>query len=258
MVDTHCHLASKKYSESVEEIIESAKKAGVGKLITVGTSLSSNLDNQNIAKKFEDVYFSAGIYPHENTNLSLDQLNKKFREQITGMPEVVAIGECGVDFTDRPGGRTLEDQIKLFELQIKIAKENDLPIIIHNRNGDEHIIKTLKKHQDEKLRGVAHTFTSNWETAKKLIELNFMVSFSGIITYPTGKNILETVKKIPLDKFLVETDAPYLTPQPHRNQINKPEYVKITARKIAEIKNLPLREIEESSFNNACRLFNLT
>ena len=257
MIDTHCHLTSKKYSEPVEEIIRTAKKVGVGKFITIGTSLKSNLENKEIANKFEDIYFAAGIYPHEDMSLSLPQLTKLFEEQISNMPNVVAIGECGIDITDRPGGRSLEDQIKLFEMQIAVAKENNLPVIIHNRNGDNHVIKTLRKHRDSNLRGVAHTYTSSWETAKKLIELNFMISFSGIITYPTGKNILETVKKIPLDKFLIETDAPYLAPQSHRSQINRPEYVKITAQKIAETKNLPLREIEESSSKNAGRLFGL-
>lgn len=257
MVDTHCHLDSKKYSGPIEEIIKSAKNMGVNKLITIGTSLNSNLKNQKIAKQHKEIFYTAGIYPHENQNLKIDEIEKRFKKQLKNMPGVVGIGECGVDIKNKPNQRNLNNQIKLFELQIKIAKNLKLPLIIHNRNADKQIIKILKKHKDKSLKGVVHTFTSNWKIAQKLMSLGFYISFSGIITYKSGKNILETVKSVPLNKFLIETDAPWLSPNPHRRKINKPEYVTITAQKIAEVKKLPIKEIKVHSYNNAHELFNL-
>lgn len=257
MIDTHCHLASKKYPKPIDEIIKSAKDKGVTKFITIGTSLASNLENQKTAEKFDGVFYTAGIYPHEDMNLSIDAIENIFRKQLQNMPNIIGIGECGIDITDRPNQRSIEDQIKLFEMQIKIAKELKLPLIIHNRNADEQIIKILKKHKGKDLKGVAHTFTSNWETGKKLIKLGFYISFSGIITFNNVDDILDTVKKVPNDKFLIETDAPWLAPAPYRGKINKPEYVTITAQKIAETKKLPLKEIEVYSYENAHNLFNL-
>lgn len=259
LIDTHCHLTSNKYKISTDEIIRRAKENGVRKFITIGTSLKENEKAYKVSEKYPEVYSSAGIYPHENLDLTIEELENNLRKQIDSMPKVKGIGECGIDIVKSAPyrQRAVADQTKLFELQIELALKKDLPIILHNRDGDKVVLEILNKYKNRNLKGVAHTFVSSWNFAKKLLDLNFCISFSGIITYKSGKGILETVKNIPINKFLLETDAPYLAPGKHLGKINYPEYVKITAQKVAEVKKLPLEEIENLSTENACKLFDL-
>lgn len=167
----------------------------------------------------------------------------------------MGVGECGIDITEWKGGRNIDKQIELFEMQIKLALKNNLPVVIHNRNGDEQIFEVLEKYNGKGLTGVFHCFTSSWETAQRALDSGFYLSFTGIITYPSGKDIWETVEKAPLDKILVETDAPYLSPQGLRNKVNEPKYVKITAKTLADIKKISFAKLSEATYKNSCQLF---
>lgn len=262
LIDSHCHLPDKKYKKSPAEIVAEAKSAGVEKMIAVGTSLQGSRETLETAREFEEVYCAVGVYPHEDLERPLGEIHEKLRKILnSSRKDLVGLGECGLDI---PEGdvpyktRPLPEQKELFKLQLGLAVERGLPIVIHNRNADEEILKILEKYQNTKLKGVAHCYVSDWEFAKKLLHLNIMISFSGIITYPSaGKALLDAVKKVPESSFLVETDAPWLPPQGHRGEVNYPKYVKITAAKIAEIRNSSPERIAELSYKNTCNLFNL-
>lgn len=255
LIDSHCHLPHN--LEEAKSQVEDAKKEGVGKFINIGTSLRYSKKAIETAEQLEDVFATVAVYPHDERGIEINILEKKLGDLVAGSNKVVAIGECGIDIGSREGGRSSEEQAKLFEMHIKLAIEKDLPLIIHNRNGDDVVIKLLQKYKGPKLRGVAHCFASTWNTAKKLLDLDFFLSFSGMITYPSRKELLETVEKVPEDRFLVETDAPYLPPQGHRGEKNQPKYVKIVAQKVAEVRKAPFSIIEHVSYSNTSRLFNL-
>jgi len=257
LIDSHCHLPHKKYDKSVEDILSEAKSFGVEKVIDIGTSLEESRKVIDLANKYPEIFCSIGIYPHENRNKTLNELQKSLEEILTKSPKIIGIGECGIDISNWKGGRSLEDQIDVFERQVKFAKKHNFPIIIHNRNGDEHVLNILKQNHDSKLKGVIHCFDSDWDFAKKVLDLGFYISFTNMVTYKNKDKLLKVVEKVPEDKFLVETDAPYLPPQQFRGEINYPKYVKMVAEKVAQVKQKTFEEISELSYRNTCSLFNL-
>jgi TatD DNase family protein len=256
LIDSHCHLPHN-LSEA-KNLVEDAKSKGVEKFINIGTSVRYSKKAIETAEQLKNVYATVAVYPHDERGIALSILKDKLGALADSSKKVVAIGECGLDISENSENvRSVEEQAELFEMHIKLALEKDLPLIIHNRNGDEVVLKLLQKYKSPKLRGVAHCFASSWETAQKLLNLGFYLSFSGMITYPSRKGLLETVEKVPKDRFLVETDAPYLPPQGHRGEKNRPKYVKIVAQKVAEVRKVSFSEIEHISYNNTSCLFNL-
>jgi TatD DNase family protein len=256
LIDSHCHLPHLNNKEKLENTLKEAQGAGVEKFINIGTSIKSSKQALQVAENYENVYSTISIYPHEDLDISVKDSVTQIR-QLVPNDKIVAVGETGLDITEGSGGRNQQDQLRLYEELIKLALDLNLPIILHNRNADDLIIETLKKFKTSNLRGVAHCFASQWETAQQLLDLNFMLSFSGMITYPSRRNLLETVANVPMDMFLVETDSPYLPPQGHRGEENQPKYVKIVAEKIAQVKQKSFEEIALTSTSNACRLFNI-
>jgi len=260
LIDTHCHFPDKRYNKTPDELIDEAKENGVEKLINIGTNLKDNEKVLGTLKEFPNVYGSLGIYPHEEIDKTPADILPDLERQLSLSEKIVGVGECGIDLSDLPNQRPLSQQIELFEGQIQIAARAGKALVIHNRNADEQILKTLENFASDSLTGVAHCFVSTWEVAQKFLDLNFYISFSAIITYNSGTPIHETVKKVPNDKFVLETDSPFLPPQlsnGKRPKINEPKYVKIVAEKVSEIKNLPVQEIEALSYQNSCKLFKI-
>ena len=255
LIDSHLHFPTEE--TEIHKIIERAVNEGVTKFINIGTSLIDSEYAIKTAGKFESVYASVAVYPHEDMDKEDSFLVEGLRKLAGSSKKVVAIGECGIDISNWRGGRSLDNQITLFDAQVRLALELNLPLIIHNRNGDEIVFQILKKNRHDTLRGVAHCFASSWDFAQKLLDLGFYVSFSGMITYPNKSELLEVVGKVPLGRFLVETDSPYLPPQGHRGEKNEPKYVKMIAQKVADIKNLPLQSIEDHAYDNTNPLFHL-
>ena len=229
----------------------------MAKLISVGTSIKESKNAAKVADSYEGVFSTVAVYPHEEVGMEISQIRKNLADILKMSPKIVAIGECGIDISDWKDGRSVDDQMKLFEAHIELALERNLPLIVHNRNGDEIVLKVLQKYKSKGLRGVAHCFSSSWDFAQKVIDQNFLISFAGVITYPSRKSLLEVVEKVPLDKFLVETDAPYLPPQGHRGEINEPKYVKIVAEKVADIRKIPFESVCEHAYRNAASLFRI-
>jgi TatD DNase family protein len=254
LIDSHCHLPINR--TALETVLGEARKNGVEKLVNIGTNVKTSEKACQIAEEQKNVYATVGIYPHEEKNTDFGTLSEKLGKLIH-RKKVVAIGECGIDISEWKGGRSLQDQQNLFELQIKLAITHNLPITMHNRNADKHVLEMLSYYHKEGLRGVSHCFASSWKTAKKLIDLDFFISFSGLITYPSRKELVETVTKVPMDKFVLETDSPYLPPTGHRGEKNQPKYVKITARKMAELRNEKFETICRHSYENTCHIFGL-
>ncbi|MBU1132708.1 TatD family hydrolase [Patescibacteria group bacterium] len=258
LIDSHCHIPHKNYNMTPEEVVLDAKKADVTKLISIGTSIEETDLVVRVASQFPNIYPTVGVCPHENKDVPLADLEKDFRKVLSKYKEdVVGIGECGIDISNWENGRKVEEQVELFEMQINIAKESSLPLIVHNRNGDDQVLKLLEKHSGMELRGVVHCFDSDWDFAQKVLNLGFYISFSGLITYLNKKDLLEVVRKVPMNRFLVETDAPYLSPQEHRGQVNYPKYVRIIAEKVASVKEISISEIEENTYRNTCTLFGI-
>jgi len=260
-------------------VVEEAKEAGVERLISIGTSFKDNETVMKIAKEFDNVFCSFGIYPHEERKLTIEEIEKRFIAQAekylftderdllkagekTSKSKLVAIGECGVDINPKEKlewQRTLDEQLELFEMQLNLAGKCNLPIIIHNRNGDSEIIPMIKKLQNlfPKLTGVFHCFSQDWAFAKQVLDLGFYLSFSCMTTYPKKDSLHQVIKLTPFDKILVETDAPYLPPQSQRGQPNYPKNVTIVAEMISAIREVSYEKVCEITARNSCKLFNI-
>ena len=256
LIDSHCHLPKLKNKDFLEAVLFRAKEAGVVQMINIGTSVKENSLSLEVAKAYSQVFATAAIYPHRDMDKTLLELETYLEDFIKeDRQDLVGIGECGIDISNWDGGRSIQDQVNLFEMQAKLAKKFDLPLIIHNRQGDEYVLEVLEKIGPPK--GVIHCFSSSWEFAEKVLNLGFYISFSGFITYDSKESLQKVVKKVPNSRFLIETDSPYLPPEGHRHEKNEPKYVKLIAEKIALTKGVSLEEVAESSTRNARDLFGL-
>lgn len=258
LIDSHFHLAN--YGEDItfDDVLVQARSEGVTKFVLIGTEYKENKRVVKTAALYPDVYAVIGAYPHSELKKDLGTIYQELAGVYAeSKQKIVGIGECGIDITESTEGRSIEDQVELFKMQIGFAATEDLPIVIHNRNGDSQVLDLIKKYHSDgvMVRGVLHCFASSWKFAKQMLDLGFYISFSGLITYPSRKELLETVKNIPSDRFIIETDSPYLPPQGHRGETNCPKYVKIVAEKVAEIRNTSFETIADLTYKNACTLF---
>lgn len=250
LIDSHSHLYMGSWSKNLDVVLERAKERGVGKIICPGIDIDSSWQSLTIAKNHPNVYAAAGIHPHDANNAPADYINQLL--DILSQPKIVALGEIGLDYY-----RNISDaatQRKVFKKQLQLAKEMDLPVIIHNRNADADIIHLFQ--QVSPLRGVAHCFTSDLITAKIFLDVGFYISFAGNLTYKNS-DLPEVAKEIPLDRLLIETDAPFLSPMPYRSKENEPSRLKYIADKLAECQGVLYDIIEMTTQNNAEKLFNL-
>ena len=258
LIDTHCHLP-KSFTKS-KEWVENAKEVEVIKLINVGTSLSSSKRVIKQAKEFDNVFASVAVYPNHEQERSFQEIEKELRVFLDEKDQnkIVGIGECGFDVSKLEDQRPVESQKELFELHIKLAGEYKLPIILHNRNGDAHIIETLQRNKGLNVKGVAHCFSQSLDFAHQLIDLNFYISFTALITYPQNDYLREVVKELPLKNIIIETDSPFLVPEELKGQgPNEPKNVLAVAQKIAEVKNVSIKEVAEQTTLNAYDLFDI-
>ena len=263
--DAHCHVNFVAYKEDREETILRAKEAGVA-MNVVGTQVDTSEDAVALAEKYENVCATIGLHPiHTSRSYhdtkELGEGGKEFTsrgevfdaaayEKLGNSPRVVAIGECGLDYY-RSDEHTKELQKKVFIEHIELANKLGKPLMLHIRNAYDDALEILKTHA--RVIGDTHFFAGNWETAKKFLDLGFTLSFTGVLTFTHDYD--EIVRNTPLDMLLSETDAPYVTPEPHRGKRNEPAYVVEVVKKIAEIKGVPLQETQEHLLQNAGRVF---
>ncbi|MCH7819102.1 MAG: TatD family hydrolase [Candidatus Marinimicrobia bacterium] len=248
LIDSHIHLDSGVYSKDLDALLLRANDVGVQKLLTPGTTVESSKKCIEIAQNHNGVYAAVGVHPHDADTAPdgyPDSLSDLLSEEV-----VVAIGEIGLDFNKNYS--KVESQLSIFNAQIKLAKEKNLPMIIHNRDSDEEMENCLKV--GDYFNGVIHCYTGDVGFAEKLLSMGFYLGFTGIATF--GKKELEDViKMVPDDRLLVETDGPYMTPVPHRGKRNEPAYVEIIAKRIAELRNASYEEVSDLTTQNCLRLF---
>ena len=253
-VDSHCHLNMldlAPYQGDLGALIEQAKRVGVKHILCVGVDLQHAQEVLDIAQRFDNVSASVGVHPSEQLQLSRADLI-----EFAQHPKVIAIGETGLDYHYHQTG--LAEQRENFRLHITVAKELAKPLIIHSRDAREDTIQILREENAQSIGGVMHCFTESWEMAAQALALNFYISFSGIITFKNALEVAEVAKKVPIDRILIETDAPYLTPVPHRGKKpNEPQYVCLVAARIAELRNLPVAQVADQTTANFFNLFRL-
>lgn len=258
LIDSHCHIIDPRLKKDIPQLLSESRESGATKLISIGTSLSNSSDTYLRIKEYPEIYSSVGVYPHEDKEIPEKDIFKGLDELIKNDNEgkIVAVGECGLDISDYENPRSLEEQEKIFIAQIELSIKHDLPLVIHNRNSDDRVFSILEGYKNN-IKGIAHCFTSAWESAVKYLDLGFYISFSGIITYPSRNDLREVLRNIPEDRILFETDSPHLPPQGHRGEINYPKYVRIVAETASQIIKKPFLEVCRISYENTCRIFNI-
>ena len=255
IVDSHCHLDYSNLYDQLDDVIKRAEYNQVKCLLTICTTLESFERIKLIINKYENIFGTFGIHPHETKRFKnvdskfIFKLKEKYKK-------IIGIGETGLDFYYNYSDQ--EIQKKSFIEHIRVASELNIPIIVHSREAEDdtyEILKSEKKNSDLKI--LIHCFTGSKEFAKKLLDINCYISVSGIITFQKSTELVDTVSHIPLEKLLVETDSPYLAPSPHRGKPNEPSYIIHTVEKLSQIKNVSKQSVMSNTTNNFRKLFNL-
>jgi TatD DNase family protein len=261
-VDSHCHLDGPRFDSDREQVIARAREAGLVNLLAVGTGDGpGTLDCAvKIAERHEMVYATVGIHPHE-AQLAKDSDFARL-QQLASRPKVIAWGEIGLDYYYDHSPRDIQKNV--FIRQMEQARAAKLPIVIHCRPSDnsdnawEDCLALIEEHwKSSCIGGVLHCFTGAWPHAKRALDMDFMISFAGNVTFPKAQQIRESAAQVPLDRMLIETDSPYLAPMPFRGKRNEPAYVKETARCIGELRGLPGEQIGEETSRNFYRFFSV-
>ena len=247
--DSHCHLQDRRLKNETEKVVRDARQYGVSKILVPGWDLSSSREALAISKKFENVFAACGVHPHDSRHYDDDVERDLIK--LFGNGKVVGVGEIGLDYYRDLSPR--EVQKNVFKRQMRIAKEKNLPVIIHTRDSIEDTIEIVSGFE---CRGVFHAFDYTIDFAMEVIEMGFFLGIGGVVTYPNSK-IFSSIKDIPLDSILVETDAPYLTPNPHRGKKNEPAYTRYVVKKIAELQGRTFSEVSENTYKNTKKLFGI-
>lgn len=253
LVDSHCHLDRLKldnYDEQLDEAVEAALARDIQQLLCVGISVNNRQAVVDIAERFPQVVSSVGIHP---LDVKEGVASEEDLLEWSQHPKVVALGETGLDYYYSNDDKALQQES--FIIHLKAAAKAQLPVIVHTRDARADTLALIKEHGSESSAGVLHCFTESWEMAEKAIEMNYMISISGIVTFKNAHELKDVVKRIPLDRLLVETDSPYLAPVPFRGKPNEPKYVREVAEYIAELKQVPFTELAEATTRNFYRLF---
>lgn len=251
--DTHCHLNHEEFYRNVGNVINEAKAVGVDMFLVVGYDKASSLKALEIANENEGVYAAIGFHPTE-INVSEEEFESVMN--LLNNSKVVAVGEIGLDYHWVKDSAQREKQKEYFIRQINIANEHNLPISIHSRDADLDMLNILKEHP-LKRGGVMHCYSGSVESAKEIVKMNFLIGLGGPVTFLNAKTPKEVAKMLPLEKIVVETDAPYLAPHPHRGKTNKPNYIILVIDEIGKIKNLSSEEIANQTYENARKMFHV-
>jgi TatD DNase family protein len=253
LTDSHCHLDKVSlvdFDGGLGEVISAAKNDGVSQLLCVAIDCYNTPDVVEIAQQYENVYASAGVHPmHAHETVATDAWLREWGVK----PNVVALGETGLDYYYSQEYKNIQQES--FALHLSIASELSKPVIVHTRDAQKDTIDIIAEYANKDASGVMHCFTENWEMAKQSLDLNFYISISGIVTFKNAQELRDVVKKVPLNRLLIETDSPYLAPIPYRGKSNRPQWVTEVCRVCAEIKGLSYEELAVATTNNFNDLF---
>ncbi|HLV35268.1 MAG TPA: TatD family hydrolase [Spirillospora sp.] len=259
MIDTHCHLNFEAYDADREQVVERAEQAGVLQIINPGIDLESSRTGIELARQFQSVFTAVGIHPNSSASFSGDEVGAL--EQLAASDKVVAIGEIGLDYYWDKSPKS--KQLSAFEAQLSLAAELNLPVIIHNREASEDVIRILEQWSTglpptlAEHPGVLHSFSASPDIAERALAAGFYLGFTGPITFEKADELRAVARQAPLERILVETDGPFLTPVPHRGKRNEPAYIPYIVDRLAALKQLPTEEMSRITTENAVRLFRL-
>ena len=246
-IDTHCHITRNDYSD-IPFLISKIKDSEVGRIIVNGTDMESNMEVLELTKKYDIVYGAIGFHPTELENFNMDDL--MWLEEHINDDKIVAVGEIGLDYHYDNTDKNKESLV--FRKQLEIAKKHNKPVIVHSRDAIQDTLDILKEYD---LKGSLHCFSGSLEMAREFIKCGYLIGVGGVVTYKNAKNIINVIKEIELEYVLLETDSPYLTPEPHRSEKNDSSFIPLIARKISEIKEVDVDTVEKITSDNAIRLF---
>jgi len=260
LVDTHCHLDFELFKSDLPRVVDAARRAGICAIINPAINLESSRQIVALAEKLDFVFAAVGVHP--NDALEWNQDTRQQLAELARHPKVVAVGEIGLDYYRDYAPRDM--QRRIFEEQLSLAAENDLPVIIHNREATDDVLDILAGYQATlkestpalaEKPGVMHSFSADTAAAQRAIDIQFRIGITGPVTFKNAHSLRQVVREVPIQNLLIETDAPFLTPHPHRGERNEPAYVAFVAEKIAELKALTMTEIAKTTTQNADRLF---
>ena len=258
--DTHAHYTDKRFENEFEggasALLSAVFANGVDKIINVGTNTANNTRVVEMASEYEGMYAAVGIHPSDiDEEVSLEDAIAKLRALLDKRAEnkVVALGEIGLDYYWRQDNK--EEQKKFLEAQLTLAEEYSMPVIIHDRDAHGDIFETILRHPN--VHGVFHSYSGSPEMARELLRRGWYISFSGVVTFKNARNVKAAAAVVPLDRFLLETDAPYLAPEPWRGKLNRSDYIASSVRTLAEIHGVTEEKIRDYSHRNACKLFSI-
>ncbi|WP_373232021.1 TatD family hydrolase [Cohnella sp.] len=255
LIDTHAHLDSPKFDNDREEVISRAREAGIDTIVNIGFNRETIPSTMELAEQYEFIYAAVGWHPTDAIHMRLEE-DLAWIEKLSRHPKVVAIGEIGLDYYWDTSPKEIQHTV--FREQIRLARRLNKPIIIHNRDAHEDILRLLKEERASEVGGIMHCFSGSWESAQQCLDLNFYISFGGPVTYKNARVPKEVLERVPLDRLLLETDAPYLTPHPHRGKRNESAYVRIVAETAAQIKGVTLEEMANITSENGRRCLSIT
>ena len=252
LVDSHCHLDFSDFASELDAVVDRARGAGIGRIVTISTRVKRHDQVLSIARRYDDIFCSIGTHPHnakDELDITTSDLVSRSRD-----PKVVAIGEAGLDYHYDKSPRDAQEQG--FRAHIAAARETGLPLVIHSRDADEDMARILEEESGKgAFPAVLHCFTGGRDLAMRAIALGHYVSFTGILTFKNSQALRDIAAELPADRILVETDAPYLAPGPHRGRRNEPAYVTETAKVLAETRGVSQAEIANQTTDNFFRLF---
>ncbi len=259
MIDTHAHLDMTAFDKDRSEVIARARDAGVEKIISIGIDLESSQAAVRLAEKYTEVLATVGFHPSEANQMK--EADVAGLSQLATHPTVVALGEMGLDFYRNLSSR--EAQLQALKWQLEVAARLNLPVIIHCRQAERDMLKLLRDwasqypEPKEYPRGVIHCFSGDLDTARQYLDMGFFLSLGAYISYPSSRYAYNTIRSLPLDRLVVETDCPFLPPQSHRGQRNEPAYLPLTVQLLAEIREMAPEALADATTQNACHLFHL-
>ena len=251
MIDSHCHLDREPIYSSLDKVLLRSKNVGIEKLLTICTSDENFKVVLDLVDKDSMIYGTYGIHPHEADNFIVQK--KDIVQKLQLHNKIIGVGETGLDFYYNNSKKNL--QIESFENHIKASIETNLPLIVHSRNAENQTFELLNKYKNENLKILMHCFTGSAQFAEKLLDMNSYFSASGIITFKNSNNLQNTFKNIPNERLLIETDSPFLAPEPFRGKKNEPSFILSTLEKLAKLKNLTTKSLSDITTNNFNRLF---
>ena len=251
--DSHAHYDDEAFDGDREELLESLKKSGIEKVVNVGASIKTSIASIELTEKYDFIYASIGVHPSETEELTEEKIDEL--KEYSKLDKVVAIGEIGLDYYYPTPNRDL--QKKWFYKQLDLAVETELPIIIHSRDAAKDTMDILKEYQGKISRGVIHCYSYGVEMAKEFVNMGYYIGIGGVLTFNNAKKLKEVAKEIPIDKIVIETDCPYLSPVPNRGKRNSSLNLEYVVKELALIKGISEEEVKEITYNNAKKLYGL-